>query len=353
MSPSSYGHTYLTSYGWTGSGTGLRKGAIDKPLAIPPKKNINGLGKDRDEAFPFWDHLFTVASKAITIKLSNDDEDTDDDESKVPREGDPDTDANYFSSSDPLRRTTTGILSNRRPAPGTPATTSGSTTPDPAARPSLLATAKREAAKRGLYAHFFRGPVLGPDDEGPSAAASPTPTPTPSPSPSFGEESSGSRFKLASASKSSLVSAFTPEVAERIGDRDKVGNAKKNKKRRSKNDGEKMQQREQKRLKREYKAARAAKRAEKALKKQKEKDPLDGGDRKDRRRQDEGIGYKGDGSKKARKHLPKSEARLDPEKRTRRTLEPTSEQQETLHEPQSSDVVPASKKKRKRKDTPS
>jgi len=72
-----------------------------------------------------------------------------------------------------------------------------------------------------------------------------------------------------------------------------------------------------------------------------------------RKRQDEGIGYKGDGSKKARKHLPKSEARLDPEKRTRRTLEPTSEQQETLHEPQSSDVVPASKKKRKRKDTPS
>ena len=54
MSPS-YGHAYLTSYGWTGTGTGLRKGAIEKPLAIPPKKNLSGLGKDRDEAFPFWD----------------------------------------------------------------------------------------------------------------------------------------------------------------------------------------------------------------------------------------------------------------------------------------------------------
>lgn len=51
----SYGYAYLTSYGWTGSGTGLRNGAIDKPLTIPPKKNLSGLGKDRDEAFPFWD----------------------------------------------------------------------------------------------------------------------------------------------------------------------------------------------------------------------------------------------------------------------------------------------------------
>lgn len=54
MSPS-YGYSYLTSYGWTGTGTGLRKGAIERPLAIPPKKNLSGLGKDRDEAFPFWD----------------------------------------------------------------------------------------------------------------------------------------------------------------------------------------------------------------------------------------------------------------------------------------------------------
>ena len=52
---SSYGHAYLTSYGWTGTGNGLRKDAIAKPLAIPQKKNLSGLGKDRDEAFPFWD----------------------------------------------------------------------------------------------------------------------------------------------------------------------------------------------------------------------------------------------------------------------------------------------------------
>lgn len=95
----SYGYSYLTSYGWTGTGNGLRNGAIAKPLAIPPKKNLNGLGKDRDEAFPFWDQcvllgwflparrayldapsLFTAASKAITIKLASDDEDADETE---------------------------------------------------------------------------------------------------------------------------------------------------------------------------------------------------------------------------------------------------------------------------------
>lgn len=227
--PSLYGHMYLTSYGWTGSGTGLRKAAFDMPLAILPKKNISGLGKGRDEAFPFWDQcvptyllicststhdvrpsLFTIASKAITIKLSSDDKDTDDDdESKVPREGDP-------PSSDPLHRTTTGILSNRRPASesGTPTTTSGSTTPNPnpTAHPpssSLLVIAKREAAKRGLYARFFRGPVLGPDNDGDGPSSSSAAVSSPSPSSS---ESSGSAFVDTSTSESVSASRW-PNVS--------------------------------------------------------------------------------------------------------------------------------------------
>jgi len=49
------GHSYLVSQGWEGKGTGLRQGSISRPLAIPQKRNLAGLGKDRDEAFPFWD----------------------------------------------------------------------------------------------------------------------------------------------------------------------------------------------------------------------------------------------------------------------------------------------------------
>ena len=71
------------------------------------------------------------------------------------------------SAATTLKRTTTGILSTRRPVDGTPAT-SGTNTPDDVEQTgqfSLLVTAKREAAKRGLYARFFRGPVLGPDSD--------------------------------------------------------------------------------------------------------------------------------------------------------------------------------------------
>ncbi|KAJ6621905.1 hypothetical protein B0H10DRAFT_2016426, partial [Mycena sp. CBHHK59/15] len=70
------GHSYLVSQGWTGKGTGLRQGAITRPLTVPQKKTLAGLGKERDEAFPFWDHLFSAASKSIQIKISGDDEDS-------------------------------------------------------------------------------------------------------------------------------------------------------------------------------------------------------------------------------------------------------------------------------------
>lgn len=70
-----------------------------------------------------------------------------------------------------LARTTTGIISNRRPVAGTPADTSGASTPTlplkegDQPRLSLIAAAKREAARSGLYSRFFRGPVLGPDSD--------------------------------------------------------------------------------------------------------------------------------------------------------------------------------------------
>ena len=49
------GHEYLVSQGWHGKGSGLRKGAISRPIMVAQKKSLSGVGKDRDEAFPFWD----------------------------------------------------------------------------------------------------------------------------------------------------------------------------------------------------------------------------------------------------------------------------------------------------------
>jgi len=49
------GYSYLVAQGWQGTGKALREGAISKPVVIAQKKSLAGVGKDRDEAYPFWD----------------------------------------------------------------------------------------------------------------------------------------------------------------------------------------------------------------------------------------------------------------------------------------------------------
>lgn len=67
-------------------------------------------------------------------------------------------------SSTPLDRTSTGIISNKPRKVGLLAFTSAASE---ATGLSVMALAKRESARRGLYSRFFRGPVLGPDTEEP------------------------------------------------------------------------------------------------------------------------------------------------------------------------------------------
>jgi hypothetical protein len=49
------GHNYLTKRGWAGKGSGLRAGAIVRPIVASQKRDLKGLGKDRDDHFEFWD----------------------------------------------------------------------------------------------------------------------------------------------------------------------------------------------------------------------------------------------------------------------------------------------------------
>ncbi|KAM5533609.1 hypothetical protein V8D89_012722 [Ganoderma adspersum] len=174
------GHAHLVSQGWSGKGSGLRSGAIVKPINIVQKKSLAGVGKDRDEAFPFWDHVFQAASVSIQVNVHNSDDESDSEGSSTPNLA--------------LERTKTGIISNRRPTTGTPAL-SGATTPsDPqnlngdgalTPRLSIMAQAKQQSARRMLYAMFYRGPVLSTDNmqeatldstslAGPSSSSSPT-----------------------------------------------------------------------------------------------------------------------------------------------------------------------------------
>ena len=89
-----------------------------------------------------------------------------------------------------LKRTCTGIISNRRPTSGTPVSGDHLNT---SSQLSLIAAAKREAVKRGLYSRFFRGPVLGPDID---SSTSVTPTTSSSPATeSSSREVKGTRRK--------------------------------------------------------------------------------------------------------------------------------------------------------------
>lgn len=74
------GHEYLAKRGWKGKGTALRSGGIAKPLAVTQKRTLSGLGKDRDEAFPFWEHVYNTSIGAIKIKLHDSDTSSDDED---------------------------------------------------------------------------------------------------------------------------------------------------------------------------------------------------------------------------------------------------------------------------------
>ncbi|KAL1710991.1 hypothetical protein EV121DRAFT_274975 [Schizophyllum commune] len=142
-------HEYLSSQGWSGHGNGLRHGAISRPIIIAQKKNNKGLGKERDDGFQFWNHVFDAAVKTINIKIADSDDESDDKSSS-------DTPAMPT-----LNRTSTGILSNRAPILGgsviSSETSSGTSMPTTSIAPlSIFAQAKRETARRNLYGRFYR-----------------------------------------------------------------------------------------------------------------------------------------------------------------------------------------------------
>ncbi|KZO97069.1 hypothetical protein CALVIDRAFT_574659 [Calocera viscosa TUFC12733] len=163
-------HHHLSRLGWAGQGKALRAGGLTRPLNVSQKRTLAGVGKDRDEAFPFWDHVFTAAAGNVVIRVPKDDSSDSVRANKAQeqeQEQEPDTPP---PANTPLQRTSTGIISNRRPQGGTPAL-SGSSTPTlvedgaAAGRVSLLALAKQQAARSMLYARFFRGPVLRMEEE--------------------------------------------------------------------------------------------------------------------------------------------------------------------------------------------
>lgn len=133
---------------------------------------------------------------------------------------------------------------------GTPA--SGITTPDSDTYPriSVMTIAKREAARKGLYSRFFRGPTLAPDD--PSNLSS-----SPAPSPLHSADSTPERDIAPQTDVPSRKQSTKRKLSELLETRE--------------------QRKERKRLKREKKEKRAAET-------RKEKSVLHGFETKDERR---------------------------------------------------------------------
>ncbi|QRW27018.1 hypothetical protein RhiXN_01613 [Rhizoctonia solani] len=138
------GQTHLVKQGWKGVGHPLKAGGRSRPVVVAQKKTLGGIGKDRDESFAFWDHLYDVAAKTIKLKLPGD-------------ESSADSDQENQNSAIQVQRTHTGILSNRRPTSLPTPSSSKSPSPSPG---SILSLAKKEAARRALYSRFLRGPVI-------------------------------------------------------------------------------------------------------------------------------------------------------------------------------------------------
>lgn len=54
---------YLAAQGWQGHGTpldGNEGRGLRKPIVIPQKRTLGGIGKERDRAVEWWDDIFAV-----------------------------------------------------------------------------------------------------------------------------------------------------------------------------------------------------------------------------------------------------------------------------------------------------
>ncbi|CAE6438844.1 unnamed protein product [Rhizoctonia solani] len=157
------GQTHLVKQGWRGAGHPLKAGGRSRPIVIAQKKTLGGIGKDRDESFAFWDHLYDVAAKTIKLKLPGDESPADSDQetgnSAIVRISLLTFLPNPYPSMQQVRRTQTGILSNRRPTNLPTPSSSKSPSPPPSSG-SIISLAKKEAARRVLYSRFLRGPVI-------------------------------------------------------------------------------------------------------------------------------------------------------------------------------------------------
>ncbi|CED84598.1 hypothetical protein [Phaffia rhodozyma] len=149
---------HLKKQGWKGKGEAFKQGHLSRPLPVKVKNNLGGVGKDRIEDFPFWDHVFAAAASSIIIP-SPSSSGSSDVGSPAPEES-PSVDLVPQT----IHRTLTGIISPYAPTHHSSklATVSPATPTEPSSALNLnhFAYAKRVLAKRELYERFYKGRTI-------------------------------------------------------------------------------------------------------------------------------------------------------------------------------------------------
>ncbi|WRT68142.1 uncharacterized protein IL334_005117 [Kwoniella shivajii] len=131
---------HLSKHGWKGKGTALKHGHSVRPLAVVQKKTLSGIGKDRDTAVPFWDHIFEATAASLFSSVASSPSGSPGPSSWAPPPSQVDSRGRLIPTPIEVKK-----------------------------KLSINATARagREIARRGLYSKFLRGKVLAfePDSE--------------------------------------------------------------------------------------------------------------------------------------------------------------------------------------------
>ncbi|KAI9634649.1 uncharacterized protein MKK02DRAFT_37529 [Dioszegia hungarica] len=143
---------HLSKQGWKGKGTALKTGHLTRPLAVVQKKTLSGVGKDRDEAVPFWDQIFAATAASLSLP-------------STPLSTSP-------APSSPNCTAITPKLADPRTNKSGSWQTSGTSSSAPRGQGGLSVGVRvsRDMARRGLYSKFFRGAVVQEEELEESAA---------------------------------------------------------------------------------------------------------------------------------------------------------------------------------------
>lgn len=137
--------TYLEAHGWEGKGVpldGKNGRGLKKPLSVPQKRNVKGLGKERDRAVEWWDCLFEASAKSISIAV-------------------PTANSVNGKATNPTAATVNAVVESANAAIAADGPSSSSLS----ARVSLIGQAKREHARKMLMSGFVRGRHVETDEE--------------------------------------------------------------------------------------------------------------------------------------------------------------------------------------------